>query len=70
MAKLLDFLQKVKGTRDVMDIEYNAIDENTRTEQVDFTGVRGSVRFADPTKVVMPKEANEMIDAYLAAPLA
>jgi hypothetical protein len=67
--QLLDFLQEVSGTRDVLSIEYNAIDETTPIERLDLFHVRGSIRLVDPCRVVMPKEANDMLDAYIASPL-
>lgn len=68
-SQLLDLLQEVRGTRDVMSIEYNTITPLTEKASIDFSRVRGSVRLANPDNVLMPKDTEEMIKAYLATPL-
>lgn len=70
MERLEALLEKKRGKKeDVMSIEYRAIDLDTTKEELDCSTVRGSVRLADPSNVLLPRDTDILVKEYLATPL-
>lgn len=61
--RVQNMLEEIIGTRDVTNLNYKQIDENTLIEDLDLRG------FSTPDKVLLPREQNKIFSNFLSMKL-
>ncbi len=56
-------LEKIIGTRDVTNLDYKQIDENTSIEDLDLRG------FSTQDRILLPKDSDKIVSDFLSMKL-
>ena len=61
--RIQNMLEKIIGTRDVTNLDYKQIDENTSIEDLDLRG------FSTPDRVLLPRDSDKIVSDFLSMKL-